>query len=109
MLNFTVHPEIPVFLKPEYSKKQPDHKQNARVAINRSGLACPAWLTSEDHESMLDTYRQCFMASRRTGAQYHVDHVIPLKGLLVCGLHVPSNLSVITALDNIVKGNGHSS
>lgn len=40
-----------------------------------------------------------------TGIEWHVDHVIPLKGELVSGLHVWNNFAVIPKLLNLSKGN----
>ena len=71
------------------------------ATLNRT----PSWLTKEDLEEMKDIYR---MASRRQeveGIAYHVDHIIPMQGKIISGLHVPSNLQILKAKDNITKGN----
>jgi len=40
-----------------------------------------------------------------TGIKWHIDHIIPLKNSKVCGLHIWSNLQVITATENYSKRN----
>ena len=65
----------------------------------------PPWLTEEDLSVIRAYYRVAAKLTEVTGEPYHVDHIIPLQGELVSGLHVPSNLQVIRGIDNLAKGN----
>ena len=87
--------------------KQNRHKRNA-VETKRRALkvkATPKWLTAEHFRQIESIYWLAQLQKELTDTQYHVDHIVPLKGKTVCGLHVPWNLQVIPALDNIRKGN----
>ena len=67
--------------------------------------ATPLWLTSEQLEEIEYFYILANDAKILTGEQYHVDHIVPLQGKNVCGLHVPWNLQILSASDNKSKGN----
>jgi hypothetical protein len=64
----------------------------------------PAWLDVVDKAEIASIYEYC-AALRSCGLDYHVDHIIPLRGKTVSGLHVPSNLQVMYSKDNIAKKN----
>lgn len=48
---------------------------------------------------------QAARLTRRTGIVHEVDHIVPLQGENVCGLHVETNLRVITKAANREKSN----
>lgn len=65
----------------------------------------PSWLTEIDKERIQNEYKLAALQTKLTGELWHVDHVIPLQGKLVSGLHVPSNLKAIRGKENISKHN----
>jgi len=66
----------------------------------------PSWLSAVDKAAMESVYEYC-AGLRRSGLDYHVDHIVPLRGKMVSGLHVPWNLQVIYGPANMSKGNKH--
>ena len=65
----------------------------------------PKWTTETDLWMIKEIYDLAVLRTKLTGVKCQVDHIIPLQGELVSGLHVPSNLQVITATENKIKGN----
>lgn len=63
----------------------------------------PNWLNDDQRAAIREIYRSCKDVSRLTGKKHHVDHVVPLVGKTVCGLHVPWNLQILTEHENCTK------
>lgn len=62
--------------------------------------AQPPWLSKEDLLRIQLTWGIRELKSFVTGCEYEVDHIVPLQGKTVCGLHVPWNLEVVLKSDN---------
>lgn len=64
--------------------------------------ATPKWANLEAIEAI---YEECRKLSKRTGRKHQVDHIIPIRGKDVCGLHVEDNLQILTKNENRKKTN----
>ena len=66
----------------------------------------PKWLTKEHKAEMKVVYDTRTMLNKEVGyTKYHVDHIYPIQGEKCSGLHVPWNLRIITAKENLEKKN----
>lgn len=70
--------------------------------------ATPKWLTKKQRSDILAFYKKAKQLETKTGVKHNVDHIIPIQSNIVCGLHVPWNLQVITAKENMSKGNRYN-
>lgn len=67
--------------------------------------ATPKWLSEFDLDYIDSIYIQAQELKILDGKTYHVDHIVPLKNKKVCGLHVPWNLQILEASENMSKNN----
>lgn len=83
------------------------HNKFAYEAFKRAARrnAVPKWIGEELKQEIQKFYIEARLKTRETGTKYEVDHIVPLKGKEVCGLHVPWNLRVITQFENRSKQN----
>ena len=75
----------------------------------RNQQATPKWLTYTQKKEIRSLYIIAQTSTKITGVKYVVDHIVPLVGDNVCGLHVPWNLQIMTQEDNLLKSNKHNS
>lgn len=95
----TANPEKRREIERKYNAANPGAKA-ARTAEYRAKKiqATPKWLTAEQKQEIKEIYSKC-------PKDHCVDHIIPLRGEQVCGLHVPWNLQILPARINESKGN----
>lgn len=96
--------------KRKYGKKWAEtHAIEVRASTKarrrKHRTATPLWLSNTEKAQIRAIYAQCITLSRTTGVQYAVDHIYPLRSEVVCGLHVPWNLRILTREENLRKSN----
>ncbi len=78
------------------------YSADRRAARSKS---TPRWLGAVHYDLIVMFYEIAKVLQNTTGKSHHVDHIVPLRGKIVCGLHVPWNLQVIPSTDNLKKSN----
>ena len=85
-----------------YNNNRHKEIQRSRVKQLKRNQCMPEWA---DLDAIKIVYDEAKRLTLMHGIQYHVDHIIPLQGKLVCGLHIHTNLRVLPAKDNLSKSN----
>lgn len=91
-----------------------NRKNPARVKANKikyekkRSVATPPWLTAEHWAQMNALYEKARELTKQTGIRHEVDHIHPINGKTVSGLHVPWNLQILTQAENVSKSNRYA-
>ena len=89
-----------------WKEKHPEEvKASTKHRRDKHKQATPAWLTPEHKKQIRQLYVDAMTATKITGTAYVVDHIVPLRGEGVCGLHVPWNLQIMSRAENLKKSN----
>ena len=111
-MNASEYKEARRLASQKYKQLNPDQNaahQSAWAKRNRASLravradyrakkhkATPSWANK-------DSIREIYKAASELG--FDVDHIVPLRSKIVCGLHCEANLQILPPLDNKSKGN----
>lgn len=76
-----------------------------RASQTKKRMRNPKWLTADEKWMIGQAYELAAIRTKMFGFTWHVDHIIPLQGKFVSGLHTPYNLQVIPGVDNVRKSN----
>jgi hypothetical protein len=115
------HPDIIAVKSLRWKKANPERvaelsrknrlKHKARVLANKAKYRAskrnktPIWVDKEHLWLIKQAYELAILRTKQFGFLWHVDHIIPLCGKKVSGLHVIENLQVIPGAENLLKNN----
>ena len=89
-----------------YRDAHPDKVTAWAVAsVAKRAKRVPVWLTEDDKWMLREAYALAKQRTKLFGFMWEVDHIIPLRGVTVSGLHVPTNVQVIPKTLNRSKRN----
>lgn len=118
------HPDVLVAKTTKWRKANPERaaelsrktrlKNKARILANKAKYRAskrnktPIWVDKEHLWLIKQAYELAILRSKMFGFDWHVDHIIPLNGKNVSGLHVIENIQVIPAAENLLKNNKYA-
>jgi len=93
--------------KKSYQNWSPEQRQKRNFRVLERHKRTKVASRHDELTSFVFQEAYCLARQREkcTGFKWHIDHIIPLNGENVCGLHVWNNLRVIPAVLNLSKGN----
>lgn len=90
----------------QYRKENPEIVNAIKAKRRAAKLSrTPKWLTREDWEKIQEYYTYAQLFTETLEIPYEVDHIIPLQGKNISGLHCPQNLQILTKKENNLKKN----
>lgn len=115
------HPEMLRAKTDKWKKANPERaaavsrktrqKCKARILANKAKYRAnkrnrtPIWVDKDHLWLIKEVYELAVLRTKLFGFEWHVDHIVPLNGKLVSGLHVLENLQVIPGKENLLKNN----
>jgi hypothetical protein len=101
-----------VFAKYRRAQRAASNRASNKLNRGRKAAEWAAWYADRlqrtppwaDLKAIKTIYDESHRVTKATGLEHHVDHIIPMRGKLVSGLHVAENLRVLPGPENLAKG-----